>query len=340
LLYSRNLASWLQDPQTKGMRFPQSIIQSPSLRILNLLTISMGILLLVMAPARASAATPQLTCSPWILRFGDVVVGQTETMMVTVTNNGQTTVNLSGFAVSNSAFTPSSLSLPLVLAAGQSFDLSVTFTPTATGWTGGRINFSSNASNATLGLGIEGTGASSVSLTASPSMVSFGQVPTGTSSTVPVVLTSSQHVTIATFQTMGSGFSFSGPTLPLILSPGQSVTVNVTFSPLSATTQGGNVFAFGPGVAIPLTGIGTTAAQQYSVNLFWNASSGVAGYNVYRSTAANGTYSRINSTLDPNAAFTDGTVVSGQTYYYAATSVTSGGMESAPSTPAVQATVP
>jgi fibronectin type 3 domain-containing protein len=66
----------------------------------------------------------------------------------------------------------------------------------------------------------------------------------------------------------------------------------------------------------------------------------VAGYNVYRSTTANGTYSKINSTLDPNAAFTDGTVVSGQTYYYAATSVTSGGMESAPSTPAVQATVP
>jgi fibronectin type 3 domain-containing protein len=66
----------------------------------------------------------------------------------------------------------------------------------------------------------------------------------------------------------------------------------------------------------------------------------VAGYNVYRSTSANGTYSRINSSLDPNAAFTDGTVASGQTYYYAATSVTSSGMESARSTPPVEATVP
>jgi hypothetical protein len=322
------------------MRVPQSIIQSPSLRAVNLLTISMGIFLLVMAPVRASAAAPQLTCSPWILRFGDVVVGQTKTMMVTVTNNGGTSVTLSGFAVSNSTFTPSSLNLPLIVPAGQSFDLSVSFAPTAMGWTGGRINFSSDASNETLVLGIEGTGAGSTSLTASPSIVSFGSVAMGTSSTVPVVLTSSQRTTISTFQTMGSGFSFSGPSLPLALSPGQSVTVNVTFTPLTAATQGGNLFAAGPGVTIPLTGTGTTTATQYSVNLFWNASSGVAGYNVYRSTSANGTYSRINSSLDPNAAFTDGTVASGQTYYYAATSVTSSGMESARSTPPVEATVP
>lgn len=326
------------------MRVPQSIIQSLSFRTVKLLTISMGIVLLVMAPSRASAATRQLTCSPWILRFGGVVVGQTRTMMVTVTNSGQTSVTLSGFAVSNSTFTPSSLNMPLVVPAGQSFDLNVTFAPTAMGWTGGKIDFSSDASDPTLVLGIEGTGESSTSMTASPSVVSFGQVAMGASATVPVVLTNtlSQKITLATVQMMGGGFSFSGPTFPLILNAGQSITVNVTFAPPAVATQGGNLFIAGPGVVIPLTGTGTTTTTttQYSVNLFWNASSGVAGYNVYRSTAANGTYSRINSTLDPNAAFTDGTVVSGQTYYYAATSVTSSGMESSPSTPPVQAMVP
>jgi hypothetical protein len=264
-------------------------------------------------------------------------------MMVTVTNSGQTSVTLSGFAVSNSTFTPSSLNMPLVVPAGQSFDLNVTFAPTAMGWTGGKIDFSSDASDPTLVLGIEGTGESSTSMTASPSVVSFGQVAMGASATVPVVLTNtlSQKITLATVQMMGGGFSFSGPTFPLILNAGQSITVNVTFAPPAVATQGGNLFIAGPGVVIPLTGTGTTTTTtQYSVNLFWNASSGVAGYNVYRSTAANGTYSRINSTLDPNAAFTDGTVVSGQTYYYAATSVTSSGMESSPSTPPVQAMVP
>src|ERR1700690_2490379 len=182
------------------MRLPQSILRYFSVYKVNFLTIGVAITLLGMLPVRA-AATPQLACSPTILRFGEVVLGQTETLLVTVTNNGETSVTVSGFAISNSNFPPSSLNLPLVVSAGQSFDLSLTFTPAAMGWTGGKINFSSNASNATLVLGIEGTGVSTESLTASPSIVSFGQVGVGTSSTVPVVLSNarSQKTTLSAF---------------------------------------------------------------------------------------------------------------------------------------------
>src|ERR1019366_109465 len=116
------------------------------------------------------------------------VVGQTETLLVTLTNNGQSSVTVSGIAVGKSEFTTSSLSLPLDLLAGQSVDLSVSFTPTAMGWTGGMIKFSSNASHATLVLDVRGTVMTSDSVTARPSTVSFGQVAIGTSSTVPVVL--------------------------------------------------------------------------------------------------------------------------------------------------------
>ena len=129
------------------MRLPQSILRHFSFRTVNLLTIGMSIALVGFAPGKASAM-PQLACSPTILRFAAVVVGQTQTLLVTVRNNGQTSVTVSGLAINNSNFTPSTLNLPLVLAAGQSFDLSVTFTPTAMGWTGGKINFSSNASDA------------------------------------------------------------------------------------------------------------------------------------------------------------------------------------------------
>jgi Abnormal spindle-like microcephaly-assoc'd, ASPM-SPD-2-Hydin len=321
------------------MRLPQSILRHFSFRTVNLLTIGMSIALVGFAPGKASAM-PQLACSPTILRFAAVVVGQTQTLLVTVRNNGQTSVTVSGLAINNSNFTPSTLNLPLVLAAGQSFDLSVTFTPTAMGWTGGKINFSSNASDANLVLGVEGTGVSVESLSASPSIVSFGQVVMGSSSTVPVVLSNvhSWKTTLSTFQTMGNGFSVSGPTLPLTLEAGQSVTVNVTFTPPAVALQGGNLFVSGPGLVIPLTGTGTTT--QYSVNLSWNPSSGVQGYNVYRSATASGTYSRVNSTLDANTAFTDSQVVSGQTYYYSATSVSSSGVESALATPPVQVAIP
>jgi len=148
----------------------------------------MAILLLGMVPVDASAATSQLTCAPTILGFGATVVGQTETLPVTVTNNGQASMTISGVTASNSEFTESSSSLPLVLLAGQSVELNVSFTPTTMGWTGGTIKFVSNAVNAILPLEVRGTGVSSEAVTASPSVVSFGQVATGTISTVPVVL--------------------------------------------------------------------------------------------------------------------------------------------------------
>ena len=66
----------------------------------------------------------------------------------------------------------------------------------------------------------------------------------------------------------------------------------------------------------------------------------MAGYNVYRSASANGTYSKINSTLDLNTIYTDGTVASGATYYYEATALSSSGQESVPSSPPVVATIP
>src|SRR5271156_6087626 len=146
------------------MRLPQSSIRPLSVYTIHFLTIGMWLLLLGMMPARAGATAAQLTCSPSSLRFGAIDVGQTETLMVVVTNNGQTSVTLSEITVSNSEFATSTLSLPLVLLAGQSVDLSVSFTPAATGWTGGTIKFSSNASNPTLVVELQGTGASSESV--------------------------------------------------------------------------------------------------------------------------------------------------------------------------------
>ncbi len=231
----------------------------------------MAILLLGMVSVGASATTSQLAFTPPNLRFGAIVVGQTETLLVTVTNTGQTGATVSGIAVGNSEFTTSSLSLPLVLSAGQSVDLSVTFTPTTIGWTGGMIKFFSNASTAHLN--VEGTGENSEPVTASPSIVSFGQVAVGATSTVPVVLTNARSwpVTLSSLQTSGSGFSISGPTLPLALGVGQSVRVNVAFTPQSAGTAGGSLLVSGPALAIPLTGTGTahtasTTAGQLSAN--------------------------------------------------------------------------
>ena len=78
----------------------------------------------------------------------------------------------------------------------------------------------------------------------------------------------------------------------------------------------------------------------HSVALAWSAStSTVSGYNAYRSTVSGGPYTKLNSTLIAATSDTDTAVVSGTTYYYVATAVDSGGVESAYSTEAT-ATIP
>jgi hypothetical protein len=240
------------------MRLPQSSNQPLSIRVFAL-----TIALLVVFPVSAGAATQQLICSSTSLKFGTVTVGQSETQFISLTNVGQTTVTVSALSVNVSEFSVSSLSLPADLAAGQTVALSVIFAPTATGWTGGKVTFTSNASNASLQLQLAGTGVTSEALTATPASLSFGQVSVGTSASLSVVLTNAHtwKDTLTAFQATGTGFSLSGPTLPVTLNSGQSVTLTITFTPPAAGLTGGSVFVSGPSLNIPLTGTGTTMGQ-------------------------------------------------------------------------------
>jgi hypothetical protein len=90
------------------------------------------------------------------------------------------------------------------------------------------------------------------------------------------------------------------------------------------------------------TGVNFTGAPQsnQSVLLSWQAStSSVSGYNVYRSTASGGPYSRVNNSLVSGLSYTDSSVAASTTYYYVTTSVTSAGVESGYSNQA-SATIP
>lgn len=425
---------------TIAMRLPQSSRIRLSVRFLtvNLLTI---FVLAVELPLYARQTTNQLVCSPSNVRFGAVVVGQSEIQEVVLTNTGENSVTVSAISASESQFTVSGLSLPQTIGAGQSATLSVIFTPENNGENNARIIVTSNANDSNLEVGVEGAGVKSLVLTASPSSLSFGTVSVGSNASLSVVV-NNPHTwkeTITALPVTGSGFSVSGPSLPITLGSGQSVTLSVSFEPGSAGAAAGNIFLTGDSLNIPLSGTGTAIGQlsiapgslsfgnvdvgtsttqpssmtatggsvtvssatssnsqftisgvslpvtinagqtvsfdvvfaptktgadsaalsfasnasnpgseslsgtgvlaTYSVSLTWNPSSPpISGYNVYRGTTP-GAYSKINSTLDANPAYTDNTVTAGATYYYAATAVNSSGQESGYSTP-VEVSIP
>ncbi len=424
------------------MRLPQSLTRPLSVFFIHLPIIG-ALLVFALAPAKAAAAASPLTASPSILRFGGVDVGQTETLIVSVTNSGLTSITLSKVSVTDAVFATPNLTLPLVVSAGQSVEVSISFTPRTTGWTGGMIKFSGSSSSSTLSVQTGGSGVDSQAVTAAPSTLSFGQVPVGGSASLPLVLTNARNwqITITGIQISGSEFSISGATFPLTLSGRQSLALTVNYTPQSAGLNGSSVFISGPSVSIPVTGTGTTSgvgqlsispaslnyssvpvgttdtlpitvsatggsvtissdsssssrfvltgasfpltiasgsstslnvaftpqssgtvsgslsftstasnspkepltgvgtATPYTVNLSWNPSSAAVGYNVYRSTNSTGSFARINSAVDSNTAYTDSTVTASTTYYYAATSVNSSGVESGLSNP-LQVAVP
>jgi hypothetical protein len=77
------------------------------------------------------------------------------------------------------------------------------------------------------------------------------------------------------------------------------------------------------------------AAPLHSAVLSWQATSVVAGYNVYRGTISGGPYAKLNSSLIASTSNTDTTIQGGRTYYYVVTAVDSSLVESAYSNQAI-----
>jgi fibronectin type 3 domain-containing protein len=229
----------------------------------------------------------------------------------------------------------------MTLSAGQSISLTLTFTPLSATTSSG----SAFVAGPSLNVPLNGTGTTPTAgqLTITPSLVNFGNVPVGTTETQPITMSAiGSSVTVSSDASSSSQFVLNGASLPFTIAAGQSLSFNVAFTPQNSGVVSGSLSftsnASTSQTTESLTGDGTI--QTYSVNLYWNASTDVSGYNVYRSTTSNGTYTKINTALDPNTAYTDGSVASGTTYYYEATAVNASGQESSLSTPPVQAIIP
>jgi len=284
-----------------------------------------------------------LAANPTSLAFGSVQVGNSTNVSETLTNTGGSTVTISQANLTGAVFSVSGLTLPLTLTANQSVTFTATFAPTSAGAVSGSLSVVSNASNSTLNIALSGTGTAAGQLAVSPTSLSFGNVADGSSSSLNGSLNASgASVTITSASLNNGEFVLSGISLPATLAAGQSTPFTVTFTPqasgaTSASLSFSSNASNSPAVQ-SMTGTGT-APTQHTVNLTWTASANAVGYNIYRGTVAGGPYSMINSSLDGTTAYTDNTVVSGQTYYYVAMAVDDNSNESGYSNQA-QAVIP
>jgi len=209
-------------------------------------------------------AAGALSPGPSSANFGNVTVGNNQTVPMTVTNTGGETVTLSSATVSGAGFTVTGLAAPVTLSTGQAAAFNVVFTPSAAGATSGALTINSNASNATLSIPLSGTGVALGQLGSNPASISFGNVQTGTSQSLNATLTNSggTSLTILTATASGAGFSVSGLAPSLTLGAGQSTSFTILFSPTARGAASGSVNITSNGanpiLSIPLSGTGAT----------------------------------------------------------------------------------
>jgi hypothetical protein len=280
--------------------------------------------------------SPPVTATPSSLSFGSQTVGSTSTLPLVLTNTRKWAVSLTGFQTSGAVFSITGPALPLSLPAGQSVAFNVSFAPQSPATDGGSIFVQGPA----LIVPLTGTGTAVVvgQLTIAPSALNFGNVTVGNTGNQSLNLSASgAAVTISSSASSSGQFSLAGASFPMTIAAGQSVSLDVAFTPQSSGAASGSL-AFTSNAATsteaePVTGTGVTPV--YSVGLSWTPStSEVTGYNVYRGPASTGPFSKINPSLNSTTAYTDSTVTASQTYYYVTTAVNSSNEESAPSTPA------
>ncbi len=282
------------------------------------------------------APAPAIQLNSSSISFTNAVVGTNSSQALIITNTGTAALTITQVTPTGAAFGVSGFTLPLNVNAGKQTTITVNFLPTLVGSVSGNISIVSNAPTSPTPVTLTGTGiAATITLSISPTSLNFGNVTTGTSSAtqnVTITSTGNSSVAISQINLVGAGYTMTGGSAPVTLTPTQSITLVVQFSPTTAVSIPGSITvvssATGSPATITLSGTGV-APVQHSVALTWIAStSTVSGYNVYRSTVSGSGYTKINSSLVAVLDYTDSTVQSGTTYFYVTTSVDSSGNES------------
>ena len=192
-----------------------------------------------------------LSVTPNPLAFGDVPVGSSSTMTVTLSDAGtddtfiSDTVTLGGqnpgdfnIGATTCAQSVSGLYVP----AGGSCTADVTFAPTATGNRSASLGFTNSSVDGTQTLALTGTG-TAPAMSLSATSLDFGQQHVGTSQaqTVTVTNTGTANLIVGLATTTGDFTADLTACNLQPVPPGQTCGIIVTFTPTSTGPQSGTL---------------------------------------------------------------------------------------------------
>jgi hypothetical protein len=212
-----------------------------------------------------AAAPASLTPSPASLTLASTPLGGTSALQtITVTNTGGTTAQL-GVASVSGDYILSNNTCGTVLNPGTSCSAAIAFQPQSTGSSAGLFTLPSPSVPAgQVTVPLSGTGLQASSLSLTPSPLSFGPQQQGVPSAALTMTVTDSAGSAAQLgsPTTSTAFAITADSCPATLSPGNSCSLSVTFTPAQLIAYSGKLtvpYNNGLSISAPLTGTGATA---------------------------------------------------------------------------------
>jgi hypothetical protein len=213
---------------------------------------------------------PFVAFSPTSLNFGNQTVGiSSSPLAATLTNNGNLPLTITSIQISgpNSSDFGQTNNCPSSMPPYSSCNISVTFTPAATGNRSAAVSVSDNAPGSPQSILLSGVGVLPA-VTFSPTSLNFGSQTVGASSSprlITIINTGVGTLTVASIGISGANsneFAQNGNNCQFPLPSNASCGILVTFTPTAVGNANASLTATdnapGSPQTAPLTGVGIT----------------------------------------------------------------------------------
>ncbi|MBE2188922.1 MAG: choice-of-anchor D domain-containing protein [Desulfobulbaceae bacterium] len=182
---------------------------------------------------------PIFSVNPTSLDFGNVSNGQTKMDSVTVINKGGENLIISNVTSTNALFTVTPKNG--TIAPGDSIKYYITFAPLSSSIRTASIIFNHNDAGLKDTVSVSGSSSSAI-FTSKPSTLFFGKINTGSQKVDSITVTNMGTSNLIISNVTSSNELFTVNSSSGTLSPGQSKSFAVTFSPLTDGLKSGYIY--------------------------------------------------------------------------------------------------